>query len=206
MRAYAVPIIAHRQTAAEIRRQARYEWSDAALDQRVTDGLEIDFCRIHLKLEMPDPADRQLIIPDIIFDEGLTIDLGDVTCQIQHVGGDHAADSCVMVIPQDKILFLGDCAYPDIYCEPRRYTTAKLFPLLDHLLASPAETYIWGHGDGLESRGAFSQYADTLRGIGRLVENLGEQRETIITEWQAQSGIPADEETLELIETFVAGL
>lgn len=206
MRAYAVPIIAHRQTVNEIRLQASYEWSDAALDQRVIDGLEIDFCRIHLKLEMPNPADRQLAIPDLIFDDHLTIDLGDVTCQIQHVGGDHSADSCMMVIPEDKVLFLGDCLYPDIYREPRRYTIAKLFPLLDHLLAAEAETVIWGHGETVETWGEFSQYANTLRVVGQLVDRLGGQRASLIAAWEGQTGTPADDEILELIEAFLAGL
>ena len=39
------PVIGHRQSAAELERQAGYDWSDAALDARVADGRELAFCR-----------------------------------------------------------------------------------------------------------------------------------------------------------------
>ena len=46
---------------------------------------------------------------DIVFQERLDIELGGVTVRIRHVGGDHSADSSVMYIEPDRVLFLGDC-------------------------------------------------------------------------------------------------
>ena len=45
-----LPVFAHRETARNIAVQAAYNWSDAALDERVAAGLEIAFCRDMLKL------------------------------------------------------------------------------------------------------------------------------------------------------------
>jgi glyoxylase-like metal-dependent hydrolase (beta-lactamase superfamily II) len=42
------------------------------------------------------------------FEDEVQIDLGGITCIIKHVGGDHADDSVVIYIKEEKILFLGD--------------------------------------------------------------------------------------------------
>ncbi len=45
----------------------------------------------------------------------MELDLGEVTCVLKHVGGDHAHDSVVIYVKEEKILFLGDCIYADIF-------------------------------------------------------------------------------------------
>ena len=51
---------------------------------------------------------------------------------LKHVGGDHAHDSVVMYIKEEKILFLGDCIYADIFLK-WNYTTKRTFALIDEL-------------------------------------------------------------------------
>ncbi len=58
-----------------------------------------------------------MVLPDVTFDQRIEIDLGEVTCVVQHVGGDHAADSVIVYVKEEKILFLGDCIFPKIYAE-----------------------------------------------------------------------------------------
>jgi glyoxylase-like metal-dependent hydrolase (beta-lactamase superfamily II) len=106
-----VPVIASAATADQLAVLARYEWSDAALDQRVAEGTEIPMCAADIKVELPAPRTVRIVPPTIIFDSALQLDLGAVTVIILPVGGDHAADACVMYMPEDRVLFLGDCLY-----------------------------------------------------------------------------------------------
>src|SRR5690606_8283743 len=113
--AFDAPAIAHAETSRILREQVAWEWSDAALDARVEQGIEIAFCRDMLKAELPDRSDLVLCAPDVAFTGEVTIDLGGVTCRLIHVGGDHAADSVVVHVPEARVVFLSDCRYDDIY-------------------------------------------------------------------------------------------
>jgi glyoxylase-like metal-dependent hydrolase (beta-lactamase superfamily II) len=105
-----VPIAAHRITADELAREAAYDWSDAALTARVESGAELAFCAEMIRLELPERAGLRIVEPQIVFDdEGLELRLGGVTCEVALVGGDHAADSCVIHVVEDGLVFLGDC-------------------------------------------------------------------------------------------------
>ncbi|HEX2620247.1 MAG TPA: MBL fold metallo-hydrolase [Phototrophicaceae bacterium] len=174
-----VPLIAHQLTACQIQLQAGYEWTDAALDQRVIDGTEITFCRDMIKAELPNRSNLTIAVPEIIFHDELTLDLGGVTCRICHVGGDHAADSCVMYIPEEKVLFLGDCLYPAIYAPERYYTVDKVSGILDKLNAFDVEYAIFGHDGDVFTRDAWQGDMFTFRRLGELVRLHGTDRDAI---------------------------
>src|SRR4051794_30435918 len=129
--ALVLPTFACTETRQVVAEMARLDWSDAALDRRVADGTEIAFCADMIKAELPERTGLSLRVPDIVFDDQVTVDLGGITCQLVHVGGDHASDSCVVYVPEERIMFLGDCLYPAIYTPVRQYTVARLFPLID---------------------------------------------------------------------------
>jgi glyoxylase-like metal-dependent hydrolase (beta-lactamase superfamily II) len=200
-----VPVIAHGQTAKEIKIQAGYEWTDAALDERVANGKEIALCADNIKLELPEPRRIRIAQPDIIYSDSLDMNPGDVTVHMQHVGGDHAADSCVMHIMPDKVLFLGDCLYDAIYTPVRHYTTKKLFPLLDTILSFEADYYIEGHTPNVMSRDELMVIVDKLRLVGKITDQIGADKDAVTSAVTAQVGTAPDEDTLEFIEAFIAG-
>ena len=119
-----VPVVAHVETARELAVQASYDWSDEALAARVEDGREIAFCADMIRLELPDRRDLRIVVPTETFADRWSLDLGDVQAVVEHVGGDHAADSCVVHVPQDGVLFLGDCLYQCLHA-PEPYLTAE---------------------------------------------------------------------------------
>ena len=86
-----------------------YEWTDEALDARVKEGTEIEFCADCIKKEFEEKARNINIIPPALtFQDQMELDLGEVTCVLKHVGGDHAHDSVVMYIKRRKdIVFRG---------------------------------------------------------------------------------------------------
>jgi len=201
-----LPTFASRATGRVVAEMATLEWTDAALDQRVEAGLEIPFCRDMIKAELPDRSTLTIRPPDITFPDNIELELGGLTCQIVHVGGDHSADSTIVYVPEDKILFLGDCIYPDIYHPARRYTTANLFPLLDRLLDYPAECYLAGHHPEPLSRAQMIDDATLFKTVGGLVEEYAPDRATIVTQLEHVRGTPISEDDLELVDEFIAGL
>lgn len=197
----AVPVIAHTATAERLAVLAGYNWHDAALDQRVASGEEIPSCAADIKAELPEPRDVRIIAPDMVFEQTLTLHPGDVSCRIQHVGGDHAADSCVMQILPDRVLFLGDCLYDAIYTPVRHYTRQRLFPLIDTLLTFEADLYIEGHSDTVMSRAEFIDLTDKMRRAAALIDQHGPDEQTVF----AQVGQPLDEDTDYFVRTLIAG-
>lgn len=204
--AFASPIFAYEETQHVIEMMAQQDWSDAALDQRVAEGSEIEFCRDMIKAELPDRSDLVIRPPDISFATQMEFNLGGVHCLVKHVGGDHASDATVLYVPEDKLLFLGDCLYQDLYHGPWNYTTAKLFPLLDEIASYDAECYIWSHSDAPMGKAEMNDLMAQLRLIGTLVTRIGDDREAILRELSAQLGKPLDEDCLEWVDAFRAGL
>jgi glyoxylase-like metal-dependent hydrolase (beta-lactamase superfamily II) len=202
----AVPTFAHRETARIVAEMARMDWSDAALDRRVAEGTEIEFCRDMMRAELPDRSELTIRPPEITYDAEVWLDLGGVTCQIARVGGDHAHDSSVVCIPEDGVVFLGDCIYDDIYHGPRRLTTAALFPLLDRLLAFDAAHYLAGHHEQPLTRAEFEAEAALLHTIGRTVEQNGDDRDAILAALSAATGTPLIDDHAEIADAFLAGL
>ena len=140
-----LPTFAHIETKHIVAKMAQLDWSDEALDKRVEEGSEIEFCRDMIKAELPDRADLKVRPPDIAFTDQMEIDLGGIACQIVHVGGDHSSDSIIVYVQDDKTMFLGDCLYENIYDRAPRYTPQKLFSLTEKLLNYEAEYYILAH-------------------------------------------------------------
>jgi glyoxylase-like metal-dependent hydrolase (beta-lactamase superfamily II) len=168
-----VPIIAHRQTAAALARQAAFDWSDEALDARVEAGEEIAFCRDMIRLEIPDRADLEIVLPQIVFDDRLRLDLGGVHVALEHVGGDHAADSVVFHVLEDELLVLGDCLYQRLYAPEPYLTPATVLALVARIHALGARLAIEGHDDTLLDSVAFARRLDHLRSAAERVHRLG---------------------------------
>jgi glyoxylase-like metal-dependent hydrolase (beta-lactamase superfamily II) len=168
-----VPVIAHHETARQLIVLAGYDWGNVALDARVKTSEEIEQCAADIKAELPAPRQVQIAPADITFDQTLELHLGGITCQIQHVGGDHASDSCVMFIPEDHVLFLGDCLYDAIYTPIRHYTRRQLFPLLEKLRAYEADFYIEGHSDEVMNRAEFTALTDKFYRAADLIDQHG---------------------------------
>jgi glyoxylase-like metal-dependent hydrolase (beta-lactamase superfamily II) len=142
-------VIAHASTAERLLQLAATDWSDEGLDQRVAAGLASPEHAAHVKEELPSPRMVEVAPADIVFQDSLGVDLGGVTVRVRHVGGDHCAESSVMYVEPDRVLFLGDCMYPS----PEGVLTPELaFPLKDVILAFDAELYVEGHHESVSSR------------------------------------------------------
>jgi glyoxylase-like metal-dependent hydrolase (beta-lactamase superfamily II) len=122
------------------------------------------------------------------------------------VGGDHAADSIIVHALEDRMAFLSDCRYEDIYTTPRRYTVANALPLFDRLLALEADLYLGGHEPAPILRPALVEEALRVRQVGKHVERIGDDRAAVIDALRRQGNLMLDEDTLDCVDAFLAGL
>jgi len=174
-----LPTLAQRITNEKLIEMAGYAWDDKSLDERVRDGREIAFCRDNIKIELPDRDGLEIASADIIFDDRLEVDLGDLTCRIENVGGDHSADSSVIYIPEEKVLFLGDCMNLDLYQPVWTFTTAKLYPLIDKILSYDTLYYVDSHYSPVTRDELIEDFSE-LRFIGATVEEQGGDKDAIL--------------------------
>jgi hypothetical protein len=101
----------------------------------------------------------------------------------------HSADSSVMYVEPDRVLFLGDCL-----CDSSEGAlTAELaFPLHNAILGFDAELYVEGHHESVSSRAEIESLIEKVRFAEKAV------REGLATTAQ-------DEDTDYFVEVFRAG-
>jgi glyoxylase-like metal-dependent hydrolase (beta-lactamase superfamily II) len=203
---FEIPTFASRETARIVRQLAAWDWGDAALDARVAEGREIAFCRDMLRAELPDRSQLVIRPPDVAFDSRVTLDLGGLTCELLHVGGDHAHDASIAFMPHERVVFLGDCIYDDLHHGPRRLTTTLLFPLLDRLLALDADFYVASHHPEPMTRAVFEGEAKLLKTIGSLVVAHGQNRDAILAALPQRLNAPLNDDHRDTVNAFLAGL
>lgn len=108
------------------------------LDTRGRDGLQ------HLQESSPDFAAVRLVLPDIVFDDELTLCLGDTTIAMWSSPG-HSPDSIVCLVEEEDILFAADTVMPVPYFvdgNPQDFQRS-----LRRLRNASYENIVQGHGD-----------------------------------------------------------
>lgn len=199
--------IATEQTRDRLATMATWSWTDAALDERVAAGLEIPFCRDMIKAELnsAERAELTLRAPELAFGTEMSVDLGNQSVRLIHVGGDHASDSCIVVAPGDAA-FVSDCIYQNLHVEPNYLTRRRLFPLLDRLLALDVAWYVLGHDDAPLSRAAFESLAQSLKTVGEAVRRH-QLNDDAIQDALSGSGANQDASTIsQYVRAFQSGL
>lgn len=199
-------IFAQQETSGKIKDMSHLDWSDEALDQRVEKGEEIEFCRDMIKAEWPDRSNLQVKLPDVSFTTRLEFNLGDVNCLVKHVGGDHASDSSIIYIPEDRALFLGDALYENLHHVRKNYTIHKLYPLIDEILSYKVDVYVWSHDTEPMYKKEMMKYIEVLKTIGDLVQQTGDNRTLLLDKLSEKLGSYFTDEHLEILDAFLCGL
>ncbi|WP_407561307.1 MBL fold metallo-hydrolase [Streptomyces sp. 184] len=120
---WGVPVVAHELTADALRAEAGKPWSQAYLRAEMArDPRLVPSYRARSRAMAGDGRDGwdgwdgfRIVPPDETFTGRRPIRLGGVTVELRHVGGGHAADSTVVAVPSEGVLFVGDCYYPPPY-------------------------------------------------------------------------------------------
>lgn len=92
-----------------------------------------------------DMAEIELVLPDIVFDEGsLNLHLGGTTLEMWHAPG-HSPDSIMCMVKEERILFAADTLMPLPFLADGSWETYTA--TLKALLLQPFENVIQGHGE-----------------------------------------------------------
>jgi glyoxylase-like metal-dependent hydrolase (beta-lactamase superfamily II) len=76
----------------------------------------------------------------------LTIDLGSVEVEVREIASSHSGDAVILLIPEKKLVFLGDLLYV------RENSEEEVRDLLSVLEGLDAEWFIDSHVDGVLTR------------------------------------------------------
>ncbi|TYR81249.1 MBL fold metallo-hydrolase [Priestia megaterium] len=195
--------IGHQETKAQLEYMKTLEWDDDSLDARVKKGEEIAFCGDMMKLEMPDRNHLKIIGLDVTFHDKLEIDLGGVTCLLQHVGGVHAKDFIIAYIQEEKVLFLGDCLCPDLYSGEWSYDYKDLNRLLQLVKPYDVEYYVSSHQNPQTDQELWND-VNELCEMGKFV---GDEKsvESAVKRFRMERNAGPTEQQMEDITFFVNG-
>lgn len=197
-------IFAHRQTEEHLKQLQHVSWSDEQLDERVLAGTEHPFCAEMIKKEYGENRSIEIILPQITFAHRIELDLGNVLCEVLHVGGDHSEDSSIIYVREEKLLFLGDCLYPSLYTKMPLYTVANVKKLLQQIEQFDAEMYVLSHELPL-TKEEFSHYKQLLLLLCQLTIEHAGSKEIIIESVTNLLGRKPAQLELEAIQCFVNG-
>ena len=203
-----LPAVGHSLTYEKVLEMAKLDWRDKAIDKRLENGEEIPFIAEHVKIELNNKERASLVItpPDILFEKQVSISLGEITCQIIHVGGDHSPDSSIVFIPEEKVVFLGDCIYGAFEKEDVFYTREKFFPLIDKLLDLKADYYLPAHQSQPMTGQEFAAEMEISKMIGNISAESGGDRNKALKNLESRLGKKANEDQLETLDCFITGL
>ncbi|OKP85700.1 MBL fold metallo-hydrolase [Paenibacillus sp. P32E] len=205
MSAWKVPVIAHEGTAEVLGSLAGRSWLDDDLEELVLTGTLSEESAQHIRLEYGDNRNITVVKPDIVFTESINVDLGGVTCELSHVGGDHSADSCILHVKEDNVLFLGDALGPSVYGGPRQYSSTGFLNLLGLAYGYNAQWVVESHGVPMSTAEFRADLAPWER-LARIVDVFGHNRERVVKElkdYLKLQELPAD--LLQGVEYFLAG-
>ncbi|MED1864916.1 MBL fold metallo-hydrolase [Fictibacillus nanhaiensis] len=199
-----IPSISSAETKTKMQELLPFAWSDEDLDERVKQGIEIEFCAEAIKKEFPDHRNIKIKLPAMTFHEKMEIDLGGVNCVLQHVGGDHTTDSIVVYIKEEKVLFLSDCLYANMYAPKNNYTVNRTLNLLDQLESFDADFYIFSHWKAA-TKEEFQIETSMLRRFADLTKKFEGNQQAVEEEYKIEVKRELTEDERETLQFFVNG-
>lgn len=194
--------LCHEGTDKKLKWMQELSWDDSALDQRVASGEEIEFCSTMIRKEMPSREGLILSSGDLTFDSKIQLDLGGIEVIVENVKGDHAEDSCIVYIPSDKVMFLGDCISCDFYSGPKSYSY-KVVDMINRIMKYDVELYISAHDEPIdkeELHGYFKELVE-LEQVTRGIVDMEQALEAFREKYSKEP--TADE--IDTLECFIEG-
>ncbi|MDL2259138.1 MBL fold metallo-hydrolase [Eubacteriales bacterium OttesenSCG-928-K08] len=113
-----------------------------------------------MRVEYSDAKDISIILPNILFDGNLVLNLGDISCHIISIPSPHSDDASAIWIPEGRALFLGDATSPD-YFNGGVYDAGELHKMAAWLEDRDFDVCLLGHSAPL-SKAELMEYLHSL--------------------------------------------
>lgn len=197
--------MATQQTIQRMKEMQPYAWTDEALQDRMDQGIEIPFCADAIKLEFGATRDIEVVLPTIGFTGQLELDLGGVHCHLIEVENDHSPGSLLVYIPEERVVFLGDAMYADIFSPKWNYTVERTTRLLATLNRLEVDHYVWSHGEAMP-KSEFEEEVQMLRRAIRVTEATAGKLKDMRTLYAEETGRSLTEDETETLIYFANGM
>ncbi|SFQ02332.1 Metallo-beta-lactamase superfamily protein [Psychrobacillus psychrotolerans] len=145
MNEFDATVIVNSQTNEIIKEWQSFSYDDRSLKSYVNTNQMSAMCMNIIQTDMPNRNSFKLKSPDVIFEKTLTIDLGNKVCILEKIKSTHSEDSTVIYIPDEKVVFLGDCAYGTTTNSLFHFKQSLLLPMIKDILKYNAEMFLLGH-------------------------------------------------------------
>ena len=139
-----VPVTAHKICKAILEAEAGKPWGFEYLREAIERQPELTASYQARAKAIPDWQSFRIVVPEEEFETQKRIDLEGLTIELEHVGGGHAEDSIVVKVPQDGVMFIGDCYYPPPL-HLRTPDSAPSIAMLGRLQNEAYDLYVEGH-------------------------------------------------------------
>jgi glyoxylase-like metal-dependent hydrolase (beta-lactamase superfamily II) len=125
----------------------KWEWTDEAMKKRLQSGEDIEMCDWCIRLEYPDRTKIKVVTANVEFTGAITIDLGNIRCEIREFISTHSNDSVFVHVPEERIVFIGDADSGDYYQNRGEYDRTKLVEMIKVLEEIDVDIIMAGHDD-----------------------------------------------------------
>lgn len=144
---YGAEAIAHTRCQTQLEVEALKPWSSAFLTEEVARDPTLEGMASVLRQGVENWTDFRIIVPAVTFETDYEVQGDGYRLELRHVGGKHAADSVVVTLPEEKIMFLGDSFYPPPLRSGLPDESLDM-EMLKKFLAEDCELYLDGHSEG----------------------------------------------------------
>lgn len=143
--------IAHEKTNVKLGEMAKWEWTDSDMKKRLEETVEIEFADTSIRKEYSRLSQIRVVTSDLSFGESMEIDLSDVSAELYHVVSPHSEDCVCILIPQERVLFIGDAVGVDYY-NHCFLDKEKLRSLIGAVKALDFDICVMGHAEPMSKQ------------------------------------------------------
>lgn len=139
-----VPVTAHVICKAILEEESRKPWGIEYLSEEIRRNPKLTVSYNARAKSINDWGSFRIVVPEEVFEKEELINLDGLTIELEHVGGEHSEDSIVIKVPQDGVMFIGDCYYPPPL-HLRKPNSAPSPDMLRRLQNNAYDLYMEGH-------------------------------------------------------------
>ena len=143
-REFDVPVSAHVICKTILEEESRRPWGIEYLREEIRRNPKLAVSYSARARSIDDWGSFRIVVPEAVFEKEELINLDGLAIELEHVGGEHAEDSIVVRVPQDGVMFIGDCYYPPPLHLRKPDSTPSL-DMLRKLQNNAYNLYVEGH-------------------------------------------------------------
>ncbi|TQR15686.1 MBL fold metallo-hydrolase [Psychrobacillus vulpis] len=200
MNEFDATVIVNSQTNELLKEWQSYRFDDNSLQKYVNTNQMSAKCMEIIQADIPNRGSFKLNSPNVIFENTLTIDLGNKVCIIERIKSTHTDDSTIIYIPDEKVVFLGDSTNGRTTNSLYHFKQSLLLPMMKDIQKYDAEMFLIGHESICDSN-KMNIYWEELTTASRVVKSTS--LENAIECFKVENKRDPNDNELFFIQAFV---